>query len=201
MLTHEGRETYRVLYNIKPRNYIMDIQERWEKALEKTEIIRPRIQELLTFSSTEAPYIFLSESTINVGDTVVRKGSVLVEKPSLILPFGLPQFEGFDFEKESDLDEDMIANFLLVRGVKFPSLKYNNQTYSLDIFEDRLKKAIDHYNNKLQREEDVSTGLIVGPEDCWQFAILIFICTQVIKSADGDIKRLLDEFKKRGKHR
>jgi hypothetical protein len=175
----------------------MDIQEKWEKALEKTEIIRPRIQDLLTFSSTDLSYIFLSESAINAGDTVVRKGSVLIERPSLILPLGLPQFEGFDFNKESDLKEDMIANFLLVRGVKFPSLQYNNRTYSLDIFEDRLQKAIEYYNDKLQREENVNTGLMIGPEDCWQFSVLIFVCTQVIRSTDGDIKKLLDEFKKK----
>lgn len=179
----------------------MDIQERWEKALEKTEVIRPRVQELLTFSHTDLPYIFLSESSINVGDTVVRKGSVLVEKPSLILPIGLPQFEGFDFEKEPDINKDTVTDFLLVRGVKFPSLKYNNKTYSLDIFEGRLSKAIDEYRDRLEREEDVLTGLIIGPEDCWQFSLLIFVCTQVIKSADGDIKRLLDEFKRKGKPR
>lgn len=177
----------------------MDIQERWEKALEKTEIIRPRVQELLTFSHTDLPYIFLSESSINVGDSVVRKGSVLVEKPSLILPLGLPHFEGFDFEKEPEIGEDMVTNFLLVRGVKFPSLNYNNRTYSLDIFEDRLSKAIEQYRDRLQREEDVLTGLIIGPEDCWQFSLLIFVCSQVIKSADGDIKRLLEQFKKKGR--
>ena len=178
----------------------MDIQEKWEKALENTEIIRPRIQELLTFSHTDLPYIFLSESSINIGNAVVRKGSVLVEKPSLILPLGLPQFEGFDFENESDINEDMVANFLIVRGIRFPSLKYNNKTYFLDIFEGRLKKAIENYRDKLQREENVTTGLIVGPEDCWQFSVLIFVCTQVIRSADSDIRKLLDEFKKRDKH-
>ena len=191
--------------NIKPRHtakykrWNMDIQEKWEKALEKTEIVRPRIQELLTFSHTDTPYIFLSESAINIGDTVVRKGSILVEKPSLILPLGLPQFDGFDFEKEPSINEDMVTNFLLVRGIRFPSLKYNNKTYSLDLFEDQLEKAIEHYREKLQREEDVCTGLIIGPEDCWQFSVLIFVCTQVVRAADGDIRKLLDEFKRKGK--
>jgi len=177
----------------------MNIQERWEKALEKTEIIRPRIQDLYTFSHTDLPYIFLSESSINTGDTVVRKGSVTVEKPSLILPVGLPHFEGFDFEKESNATDNMVANFLLIRGIKFPSLRYNNETYSLDLFEGGLSKAIEQFRDRMQREEDVLTGLIIGPEDCWQFSVLIFICTQVTKSADGDIRRLAEEFKKKGR--
>ena len=177
----------------------MDIREKWHKALEKTEIIRPRIQDLYTFSHTDIPYIFLSESSINTGDTVARKGSVTVEKPSLILPLGLPHFEGFDFEKETEANDDMVANFLLVRGVKFPSLKYNNKTYSLDVFEGRLSKAIERFRDRLQREEDVLTGLVTGPQDCWQFSVLIFVCTQVIKSADGDIKKLMEDFKRKDK--
>ena len=176
----------------------MDMQESWEKAIEKTEIIRPRIQELSTFSTTELPYVFLAESSINVGDTVVRKGMVLAEKPSLILPLGLPHFEGFKLKEELHIDEDTLKNFFIVRGVKFPSLKYNNKTYSLDLFEGPLKKAIAQHSDKLQREENMATALIVGSEDCWQFSLLLYICSQVVKSAHGDIKRLLNKFKEKG---
>ena len=179
----------------------MDIEEKWQKALSKTEIIRSRVQELLTFSSTALPYVFLAESSINTGDSVVRKGEVSADRPSLILPFGMPHFEGFKLREELHIDENMLVNFLVVRGIKFPSLNFNNRTYSLDIFEGYLKKAIEYQSDKMQREEDITTGLIVGPEDCWQLSVLLYVCTQVIKSADGDIKRLLDELKKKGGHR
>ncbi|MFC1708664.1 hypothetical protein ACFL2J_01195 [Candidatus Omnitrophota bacterium] len=177
----------------------MDIQDGWEKALKKTEIIRTRVQGLCAHTATNLPYIFLSESSINTGDTVVRKGEIVVDKPALVLPSASPQFEGFDFDKELHINEGMLTNFLLVRGVTFPSLSYNNKTYSLDIYEGGLKKAIQHNLDKLQRQEDVHTGLIMGLEDCWQFSILIFICTQVAKSAETDVKKLLDELKKRGR--
>ncbi len=174
----------------------MDIRQRWEKALGQTEVVRPRIRALYTFSVTESPYIFLSESSINVGDTVVRKGSVIIQKPSLILPTGLPQFEGFEAQKELHIDESKLADFFLVRGVNLPSLKYNNTTYSLDLFGGSLKRAVQYFQQRLQQAEDVETGLIVGPEDCWQFSILLYISTQVVKSADGDVRRLLDEYRK-----
>ena len=173
----------------------MNIQDGWEKALKSTKILRPRPKELLTFEATEVPYIFLSESSVNLGDTVVRKGQVVVEKPAIILPSNSPQFEGFDFEREFHSGQDMILNFLFVRGVTFPSLKYNNKTYSLDVYEGHLEKAIEYYSDKLQRGEDVANGLITGPEDSWQFSILIFIATQIMRSADSDIKRLLERFK------
>ena len=175
----------------------MDLQDFWEKALRGTEVVRPRIQPLQTFAATHLPYIFLAESSLNVGDTVVRKGEVLVDKPALLLPSDMPLFEGLGFEQYSRLENDLLTSFLLLRGVRFPSLKYQNKIHTLDLCEGSLKKAIGHYSEQLQREENVSTGLVIGPEDCWQFSLLIFICMQVQKSADGDIQRLLEQYKKR----
>ena len=177
----------------------MNIQDAWEKALKTTEIIRPRVQPLQTFEATHLPYIFLSESLVNSGDTVVRKGEIRVEKPSIVLPFNMPQFEGFEFEESLQMNEDILKSFFLVRGVSFPSMKYNNKTDSLDVFEGRLPKALEHYGNQLQREENVNAGLITGGEEIWQFSILVFICDQVAKSANGDFKKLFDDYKHRGR--
>lgn len=176
----------------------MNIQESWEKALKHTEIIRPRVMPLETYATTKLPYIFLSESQVNRGDTVVRKGEIFVEKPAILLPFNLPQFEGFEFEEGMRINEDFLKSFFLVRGITFPSLKYNNKTSSLDVYEGRLDKAVEFHGNLLARQEDVSTGLVVGAEDVWQFSVLIFICGQVVRSADGDIKKLLDDLKHKG---
>jgi len=173
----------------------MNIYDSWEKALKETEIIRSRVRALLTFADTQVPYVLLSESTVNEGDTVVRKGSVLVQKPSIILPPNVPQFEGFEFEQDSSRED--VTRFLLLRGVMMPSLRYNNKTNSLDIHEGKLSEAITYYSDLLQGQEDVHTGLIIGPEDCWQFSLLIFICSQVARNADNDIKKLLEEYKKK----
>ena len=174
----------------------MDIQNNWEKALKNTEIIRSRVQDLMTFADTKVPYIFLSESSVNIGDTVVRKGEILVEKPAIILPPNVPSFEGFDFEPGKISGEESVINYLLVRGVTLPSLKYNNQTFSLDIHEGKLGQALKYYKSQLESREDVHTGLVVGPEDCWQFSVLIFICSQVAKNAQTDIKKLWNDYRK-----
>ncbi len=111
------------------------------------------------------------------------------------MPPHVPQFEGFDFKNTDDpIDEDMMINFLLVRGITLPSLKYDNTTHSLDVFEGNVDDAVSFYGNKLQREENTSTGLMTGPEDVWQFSLLIFICAQVARNSSSDIRRLLDEY-------
>ena len=171
----------------------MNMQEIWEKAVKKTEIVRPRVMPLSAHSVTHLPYICLSESAVNAGDTVVRRGEITVEKPMIVLPQNMPQFEGFDFEKEMNVNEDLFKSFLLVRGVQFPAMKFNNKSYSVDVFEGGLSKAIEHHKNLLQQHENVHTGLVAGPEDCWQFSIVLFICSQIARSASGDIKRLLDD--------
>jgi len=177
----------------------MNFYEAWEKALKNTEIIRSRIKGLNTFRSTSLPYVFLSPSDVDRSDTVVRKGQIVVKRPSLILPPHVPIFEGFDFDFESGQQQDSIVNFLLVRGIQMPSMRYNNKTYSLDIFEGDLDKAIGHFHNRLQQEENVQTGLLTGPQDYWQFSILIYICSQIARNAEADIRNLLDEYKKKYK--
>jgi len=173
----------------------MDFEQMWSKALKHTEIIRSRVQSLSMVGETNVPYLLLSESSINLGDTVVRKGEVLVQKPSLFIPPNNPQFQGFDFDKEEEaIDQNSLINFLIVRGISLPSLRYDNRTSSLDIYEGKLSAAIKYHEKILQQQENVHTGLLVGPEDCWQFSILIFICSQVIKNAGQDIKKLLDEY-------
>lgn len=177
----------------------MNLDDLWALALKKTEILRSRIQPLMTFQSTAVSYILLSESTVNLGDTVVRKGEVLVDKPAIILPPNIPQFLGFEFEEEKKINENSLINFLLVRGIAMPSLKYNNKTQSLDVFEGDLEKAVKHYRELLQQQENVNTGLLAGPEECWQFSILLFICSQAARNADVDLKNLMKEFKKKDK--
>ena len=174
----------------------MDFHEAWALALKNTDVIRSRVSSLNTFSDTHVPYVLLSPSSINEGDTVVRKGEVVVYRPSLILPPNIPQFEGFDFDKEEGMSDNSVINFLLVRGVSLPSLKYNNKTMSLDLFEGDVAKAVSFFANRLEREEDVATGLLTGHEDIWQLSLVIFICSQIARNTESDIRRLMDEYRR-----
>lgn len=172
----------------------MDFEKMWTKALKHTEIIRSRVQALSTLGDTQVPYVLLSESSINMGDTIVRKGQVLVQKPSLFIPPNNPQFEGFEFDHDAGFDQNSFINFLIVRGISLPSLRYDNKVHTLDVYDGKLSEAIKHFQKVLQQQEDVRAGLLAGPEDCWQFSLLIFICSQIMKNAEQDIRRLLDEY-------
>ncbi|MGD9015138.1 MAG: hypothetical protein PVI33_03855 [Candidatus Omnitrophota bacterium] len=173
----------------------MNLEEKWNQALSKTEIIRIRISYLSTFDATALPYIFLAESVVNLGDTVVRRGKILVHRPAIVLPEDMPQFEGFEFEKEFEVNADMVRMFLLVRGVSFPSLKYEHEISKLDIYEGSLKKAKTYFKQRLERSEDVQTGLIIGSEDTWQLSLLIYVGLLIGKSVPSDLRKLWERFK------
>jgi len=173
----------------------VDIESDWQKALKETRVIRSRVMPLATHENTLLPYVLLAESFLNRGDTIVRKGEITIEKPSIILPESLPQFEGFEFDEESSVRHDFITTFFMVRGVRFPSLRYQNKTESLDVYEGHLSKASDYWNDKLRAAEDVRTGLVSGPEDCWQFSILILVAQQVSRQAESDIRKLMDKYR------
>ena len=175
----------------------MDIQELWDRARRQTEIIRLRMQELATFEATRVPYIFLAESSLNDGDTVIRKGHVVIERPSIILPSFSAQFSGFIFDQASHLTDETLATFLLVRGVQFPSLKYRHETSSLDLIEHSLRETVGTFQRELTIAEDIQTGLLLGPEDGWQFSVLLLVGALVIRSADGDLRRLIEAWRKR----
>ena len=174
----------------------MNIYDAWTRALKSTDIIRSRVSALQTFNETRVPYIFLAPSSVNDGDTVVRKGEIVVEKPSLILPPNIPQLEGFELDTTLGADANSMFHFLLVRGISLPSLKYNNTTHTLDVFEGNVDKAIKFFHQELIQSENVTTGLVTGPEDLWEFSILIFICSQIVRNTDMDMRRLMDDFKK-----
>ena len=173
----------------------MDIEKLWEKAQDKTEIIRGRVKGLHTFYCTKVPYIFLAESSINEGNTIVRKGKIVVEKPLILLPEDLPQFEGFDLEDELDIDQTAVQMFFLMRGIRFPSLKYNNTVENLDLDELSLARSVEKYKKQLEKTENVNTTLILGPEDCWQFSILIYMASLVGRCARSDIMNLMEKFR------
>ena len=175
----------------------MDIAALWDRARKDTEIVRMQLRDLATFERTPMPYIFLAESALHAGDTVVRQGHVVIERPAIILPNFSPQFEGFEVSDALPLTPETLATFLLVRGIQFPSMRYRHQLSSLDVFEGSLQQGIQHYTNRLAAAEDTRTGLVIGPEAAWQFSVLLLVGALVVRSSEGDLRRILESWRRR----
>jgi hypothetical protein len=172
----------------------MDLEKLWKEAQRGTEILRARLNFLSTFHPTTLPYIFLSSSVVNLETTVVRRGQINVERPLIFLPPYYPQFEGFEFEKKYQTNEDEVRSFLLMRGVTLPSFKYGNKAYKLEIFEGKLEKAVRKFSEELEKKEDVETGLILGADDSWHFSLIIYVAELMKKSSPQDVRNWLKRY-------
>lgn len=166
----------------------MGLKEDFQRALRETEIHRHREATLLTVGSTELPYVWLGESAINMGDTVIRRGFVRVEKPQILLVHAPIQFEGFEY---GDNPNESGAFLALGRIASFPPGKYSNIEMQLDIFEGPLRKAIGHFSELLDQKEDASTGLVTGPADIWALSLFVYVGNMVAKSVPDDLHNLL----------
>jgi len=177
----------------------MDLHEAWEKASKETEMIRCRRSLLSPCRTEELSYVFLSESEVNIGDTLVRKGKVLIHRPSIILPQHCPQLEGFGFDKDYGVNNEMVKTFLLIRGVTLPSLEFTNEIAGMALHEGPLDYAIDHYLDEFEKVEDIDTSLVSGPGECYQFSVLVFIAAMVGRSASSDLEKLMKDLRKKGR--
>lgn len=169
----------------------MDLSEKFDEAVRKTRIIRSRYRKLNTFEPTVLPYVLIGRSVVSRGTTVIREGTVEVGRAVVHLPDGAPQLDGFDFASTTHLRDETLATFLLVRGVRLPSLKYRNSGQRLETSEQPVEREVARVLETLSRREDLDTGVIVGITDVWQFSLLIYVFSQVVRSAGGDVRAIL----------
>ena len=175
----------------------MSLEQLWNEALRKTEIVRLPLKRLHTFGSTRLEYIFLASSTVNQGDTVVRKGKLDIDRPQLVLPNHGPTFEGFTSESSSEIKDDQLASFFYLRGIRFPQFAYKNEPYDVDVYEGSVARAEKTYSDQIRMHEKIATGIVVGEDFSWQFSVILLGCHMIDAHVDSDLKVILDRIRKR----
>lgn len=166
-----------------------DFEDKLHRAIEETNIIRARRNNLFTFGTTVLPYIFTAESSINKGDTLVRKGSISTDKPSIIMPEqGASSFEGF----ESTREDERGLNLLFGRAFQVPAMSYKNAHSSLDIVAKPLSQVTDDIFEDMEKSGDSRSALLSGPEDLWHISLLLYAAEMTHRSAGANIREMLE---------
>jgi len=173
------------------------LEELWNEALKKTEIVLLPIKRLITFGNTQLDYIFLAPSLVNEGDTVVRTGKLDIGRPAIIVPKDAPTFTGFSSEEGSTISDQALQSFFLVRGMSFPSLQYTNEICAVDICEGSVSRASKLYYDRVRRNELISTGIVIGADSSWQFSVLLMGCSLIDTHVENDFKTILERIRKR----
>ncbi len=168
----------------------MNFEHDFSRALRETEIHRERRYRLLTVGTTELPYVLLNRSIVNEGDTVVRRGVLRIEEPSIMLLGRAHQFRGFD-----DTDGDPEAALIAIgRLAHFPPARYTNQDMQMSVMEGSVNSVMRQMTETLDQREDEVTGVLSGPVELWQMSLLVYAGRIVRQSATGDVRELMRRF-------
>ena len=103
----------------------MEIDERILDAVQQTQILRPPKQSLSTFGVTNIYYYLLTEPSYSEiadasGETVIREGRVIAERPRVVTPYYLKRLEGFGTDAQQYFD--MLLN---THGPNAPGIFYS----------------------------------------------------------------------------
>jgi len=162
--------------------------EKFKEFWERTEIIREHLPSLLTFGNMRLPYIFAAEHQFK-DRTVVRKGIILFEAPSIFLP---SHYRGI--ELKGDFKNKIPSGAVYIfRKMGLPYSFITNQIEAKQEVEyGGLQEILDRFNEKLKRAEDIKTGLIKGALEGTEYSLIRYSVGLAIKSGPRNIKEFFD---------
>jgi hypothetical protein len=166
--------------------------ERLEYAVRHTEILRLPKQTLATFGMTNIGYYLVTEPVYSelekdVTETVVREGRVVAERPRIVTPHYLSQFEGFS------PDAKRYFNMLLKKyGPNAPGLfySYRNEPKGLTIVAGSITAVVDKINAEIDKRGDPLVAIIKGEDECWDVSLLKFIYEMARNSMENNLLQL-----------
>lgn len=176
----------------------MEMEEALKLAQADTHFVRVRKNLLYTFGTTRLPYICLSQSLARPGDVVVRRGEVMADKPHIAVPGIDFSFEGFTGDDpEAGAAGDALA-VLLARRISMPPSKYVNKAGAESFEVGPISEAIERAVNRLDSDNDVRTAVISAPEKVWGLSVLLYIGSQVARSAPSNVQEHFERLRLQG---
>ena len=175
----------------------MDLEDAFKMAQDDTAFIKVRKNLLYTFGATRLPYVCLSQAPDNADFVMVRSGEVMADKPQIALPGEMFAFEGFEeLLKEFSGDEPVVS---LARRISMPPSKYVNKADGEPLRENGpLSEAIQRVVNRLENENDVRTAVISAPDQVWGLSVLLYVGSQVARSAQSNVQEHFEHMRFRG---
>lgn len=155
----------------------MQDEQRIRYAVERTQVARMPEQTLATFGLTTIDYFMLTEPVYSEimdseGETVVRQGKVIAEKPKIVTPYYLMNlFEGFEHGQE-------YAHFMMREyGPHEAGLlyRYRNEPSEMSIVSSPIQAVVENINRRIDDERNNLAAIIIGVDELWDVSLMKFI--------------------------
>lgn len=165
-----------------------DLHQYWKE----TEIIRSYQHMLPTYGQLKLSYIFICESSEIEGISIIRRGFVQIQEPTILVPKYLieegMQYTGLVCESPND-------GIIFNRGVKFPQNPCHDKVlYEEAVEQMSLENALDKYKTRLEKENDTEIGLIRGHSKGMGVSLSRYATMLVYRSLPGNIEEFMEHF-------
>jgi len=160
-------------------------QEQFDEAWQAVDVVRYSQPNLFTFGDTRLKYTVIAPSEIHQGETVLREGQVVVQKPMIINLLGA---EGVHLEGFGEFDQ--MPGFLIERMAYIPRLNYRNQEGRMEIVSTPANELIEQVIKKLDTEGDNLMGVMKSPAGAWQIGVLRYSVEKIVQSTPYNIQEL-----------
>jgi hypothetical protein len=150
-------------------------------AFEVTNVVKEPDRRIDTFGSTQFHFILLTEPMDTVGQVRLRTGNIVAEKPSILRPESMAEF---DFDGFDDAMAAKFRSFLEDISHKVAFLQYGFQFRKTNVEENILHEPLEQVQAKIVEETKYAadTAVIVGVDDAWELCLLKFTMEMVQKS-------------------
>lgn len=172
------------------------MEDAFKLAQADTQFIKVRKNLLYTFGATRLPYVCLSQALDDTAAIMVRAGEVTADKPQIAIPNEPFSFEGFDDSMGGE-DEEAIA-VVLARRISMPPSKYVNKADVERREPGPMSEAIQRAMDRLTETNDVRTAVITAPEKVWGISVLLYVGSQVARSASSNVQEHFEHMRLRG---
>lgn len=173
----------------------MEMEEAFRLAQKDTRFIKVRKNLLYTFGATRLPYICISQAPDDNGFVMVRAGEILADKPQIALPGEVFSFEGFEEMWEQFAQDEPVA--ALARRISMPPSKYVNTAHSQAREQGSVSETVQRVVNRLENDNDYRTGVIEAPDVVWGLSVLLYVGSQVARSAQSNVQEHLEHLRYR----
>lgn len=171
----------------------MDINdERIREAVQRTEVLRLPRRNLSSFGTTNIYYYLVTEPVYQEtpdsgGETVIREGRVIAERPRIVTPYYLSRLQGFSPEAKRYF-EDLIGTY----GPDAPGMfyTYRNEPKELNIVSDGLEAVVERLNAEIDRRGDPLASIIKGEDQLWDVSLMRFIYEMTRNSLPDNISQM-----------
>lgn len=167
------------------------------KAMEQTFVARFPRQNLTTFGITTIDYYVVTEPIYTVLDSskknlesVVRKGKVIVGKPTLITPTYALNLKGF-----TDEAYKYMSQLSHIYGPNSPAIlyEYKNESLNLEILGGIPAEVAHKISDDLKKHKNDLSVVIVGVDEFWDVSLMKFIYEFTASSLEFNAREMRDK--------